>query len=357
MWQTVKLGDIAELYQPKTITKSEMTEDGAYPVYGANGIIGRYDDFNHDGEQLVIGCRGSCGEVNITSGKCWITGNAMVVKPNANVLLNFLKYFLLQREVTNAVITGTAQPQITRKSLAPIQLYLPPIAEQKRIVTKLDAAFAEIDRAIEMSRTAKSSARNLVNATVQNALSNAKFGWQIHKLEDISENLDSKRIPVTKSLRLAGNTPYYGASGIVDYIDGYIFDEDLLLISEDGANLLMRTYPIAFPVSGKTWVNNHAHVLRFSDSETQKWVELYLNTIDLSEFISGMAQPKLNQKKLNEIPIPLPSKLTFTDVLNLVNTSKMTGEKLSAVYMAKEVLWENLKSALLVQELQPSEAA
>ena len=86
----------------------------------------------------------------------------------------------------------------------------------------------------------------------------------------------------------------------------YIFDEDLLLVSEDGANLLARTYPIAFPISGKTWVNNHAHVLKFEDACTQKFVEHYLNSVSLDSFVSGMAQPKLNQKALNSIPIPLP---------------------------------------------------
>ena len=72
MWKTAKLGDVAKLYQPKTITKKEMSDDGEYPVYGANGIIGRYNCYNHEDSQLVIGCRGSCGEVNVTQEKCWI---------------------------------------------------------------------------------------------------------------------------------------------------------------------------------------------------------------------------------------------------------------------------------------------
>ena len=92
----------------------------------------------------------------------------------------------------------------------------------------------------------------------------------------------------------------------VDYVDDYIFDEDLLLVSEDGANLLARTYPIAFPISGKNWVNNHAHVLRFENMATQKFVEYYLNSIRLDDYVSGMAEPKLNQKMLNSILITLP---------------------------------------------------
>ena len=131
-------------------------------------------------------------------------------------------------------------------------------------------------------------------------------GWETKNLGDICENLDSKRVPVTQSSRKAGIIPYYGASGIVDYVADYIFDEDLLLVSEDGANLLARTYPIAFSITGKAWVNNHAHVLRFAESTTQSFVEYYLNSISLEPYVSGMAQPKLNQKSLNSINIPIP---------------------------------------------------
>ena len=125
-------------------------------------------------------------------------------------------------------------------------------------------------------------------------------------MSDIAINLDSKRKPVTKSARDTGSIPYYGASGMVDYVSDYIFDGDYLLISEDGANLLARSTPIAFSVSGKTWVNNHAHVLQFQTYAERRFVEFYLNSIDLSPYISGGAQPKLNQANLNRIPIPVP---------------------------------------------------
>jgi type I restriction enzyme S subunit len=131
--------------------------------------------------------------------------------------------------------------------------------------------------------------------------------WEVKPLGKVAENLDSQRVPITSSDRKAGSIPYYGASGIVDYVDGFIFDEELLCVSEDGANLVARTYPIAFPISGKTWVNNHAHVLRFDNPYRQKFVELYLNLIKLDDFITGMAQPKLNRTMLDRIPIPFPS--------------------------------------------------
>lgn len=126
-------------------------------------------------------------------------------------------------------------------------------------------------------------------------------------LGELAENLDSKRKPITSGLRDAGDIPYYGASGVVDYVKNHIFDGDFLLVSEDGANLLARNTPIAFSISGKTWVNNHAHVLKFDTYAERKYVEYYLNSIDLTPYISGAAQPKLNKKNLESILIPNPS--------------------------------------------------
>ena len=131
---------------------------------------------------------------------------------------------------------------------------------------------------------------------------------QLLSFEEVEwKKLDSRRRPITSGLRQRGSIPYYGASGIVDYVKDYIFDGDFLLVSEDGANLLARNTPIAFSISGKTWVNNHAHVLKFDTYAERKYVEYYLNSIDLIPYISGAAQPKLNKKNLESIPIPNPS--------------------------------------------------
>jgi len=133
-----------------------------------------------------------------------------------------------------------------------------------------------------------------------------KSKWPTRNLAEISENLDNLRKPVTKSARDSGDYPYYGASGIVDYVSDFLLDDTVLLISEDGANLKSRVTPIAFTATGKIWVNNHAHILKFSDLGLHKIVEVYLNNIDLTEYITGQAQPKLNQGNLNSIRIPFP---------------------------------------------------
>jgi type I restriction enzyme S subunit len=189
-----------------------------------------------------------------------------------------------------------------------------------------------------------------------------KEDWEIKRLGEVCENLDNKRIPITQNKRTKGKIPYYGASGIVDYVSEYIFNEELLCVSEDGANLLARTYPIAFSISGKTWVNNHAHVLRFNNSSTQKFIEIYLNSIPLDEYVSGMAQPKLNQAMLNKIPIPLPplpeqqrivsildecfaaiDKAKANAEQNLKNTKELFESYLKEVFEEKREGWEEKK--------------
>jgi type I restriction enzyme S subunit len=131
-------------------------------------------------------------------------------------------------------------------------------------------------------------------------------GWPVKTLDQIATNMDSQRIPITKADRVGGEYPHYGASGIVDFVADYIFDGDTLLVSEDGANLLARSTPIAFPASGKYWGNNHAHILKFDDMATQRFVEHFLESIPLDEYITDAAQPKLNQRALNSIPISVP---------------------------------------------------
>ena len=126
------------------------------------------------------------------------------------------------------------------------------------------------------------------------------------QLGKLAENLDSMRKPITSNSRESGKYPYYGASGIIDYINDYIFDGDFLLVSEDGANLMARNTPIAFSISGKNWVNNHAHVLKFKTYFEQKYVEYYLNNISLKPYLTGAAQPKLTKSSLENLIIPNP---------------------------------------------------
>ena len=211
---------------------------------------------------------------------------------------------------------GGVRIRIYYRDLARLSIRLPPLPEQKKIaecLSSVDELMAAQARKVDALKTHKKGLMQQLfprEGETQPRLRFPEFqiaeDWVVKPLGKVAENLDNQRRPITSSDRVEGTVPYYGASGIVDYVEGFIFDEDLLGVSEDGANLVARTYPIAFPISGKTWVNNHAHVLRFENACTQKFVEVYLNSIKLDDFITGMAQPKLNKAMLDKIPIPYP---------------------------------------------------
>lgn len=147
-WETVPFLDACDAYQPRTISKSELVPDGAYPVYGANGVIGRYDQYNHEDPQLLITCRGAtCGTVNVSQPFSWITGNAMVVDGTKSGLsLAFLREYFAKGFDFTTVISGSAQPQITRQSLAQLRMPVVDENQQREIVRRIETAFAKIDR-------------------------------------------------------------------------------------------------------------------------------------------------------------------------------------------------------------------
>jgi len=207
---------------------------------------------------------------------------------------------------------GGAQGGINQDFLSNIKFDCPSeLDKQVEIADEIQSQLARVEIIRQAALKQKEAAKALQSAILREVFpwqagESLPSGWKWEKITDISKNLDGKRIPVTEKVRKKGDIPYYGASGIVDYVQDYLFDEELLLVSEDGANLVMRTYPIAFSISGKTWVNNHAHVLKFEDKNTQKIVQHYINGLDISDYVSGAAQPKLNQENLNRIKIPVP---------------------------------------------------
>ena len=132
--------------------------------------------------------------------------------------------------------------------------------------------------------------------------------WKECKLGDIAEILNHVRVPLSAMERVKkqGNFPYYGASGIIDYVDDYLFDGEYVLISEDGENLKSRKTPIAFKASGKFWVNNHAHIVQGKKPFLNDLIVYFFKNLDLNEYITGAVQPKLNKANLLEIPFYLP---------------------------------------------------
>ena len=186
------------------------------------------------------------------------------------------------------------------------EIPLPPLEEQHRIVARIEELAARIEEARGLKHTTLDETVNFWKVLSRIA---RKTDFPIRALDELVEFLDGRRIPLSESQRAGrkGSYPYYGASGIIDYIDDYIFDEKLLLLSEDGANLINRSTPIAFIATGKFWVNNHAHVLRpLPNMVNIRFLAYALSDYDVSIFNFASAQAKLNQSNARRIAFPLP---------------------------------------------------
>ena len=253
----------------------------------------------------------------------------LVLRDDNNVFdKRFLYYYLSSKttyEKFKSLAVGGVVNNLNSEMVRNVDVPVPNKDEQVEVADLMDKLSSVIDdRKKELNlldNLIKARFVELFGDPVQNP-----FGWKKKRFDEICENLDSRRKPITSSDRVVGVYPYYGASGIVDYVEDYIFDEDILLVSEDGANLLMRSTPIAFSVSGKVWVNNHAHVVRFKKMCLQKYIEILFSLIDISDSITGSAQPKLNQAKLNAMEFPIPDKdrlEKYLSFLDKVDKSKV----------------------------------
>lgn len=262
-------------------------------------------------------------------------------------LHKYLAYFYLSGGTTEMQSYTIGLRNLDYNRYLQIDIPIPSKKDQQRIVEILDAEFAKIDALRANAMKSLQAAKDLFQSALKQELQ-PKEGWVNDTISNISENLDYKRVPITKKDRDCGIYPYYGASGIVDYVSEYLFDEDLLLISEDGANLVARSTPIAFSISGKVWVNNHAHVLRFPSIELQRFVEYFFANYNLSSYITGTAQPKLTQKALNSIIIKYPP--TLAEQTRIVSRLDQLNERCKTLqenYDRTITLCEDLKQALL----------
>jgi type I restriction enzyme S subunit len=369
-WRWCYLSEVSIIQEGPGIRKHQYAEQGIQFLTVTNILEGAIDLEKSkkyiSKEQYKAYCHFAIKKGDIVtacSGATW--GKSAIFDSNENIILNtstlrlrFFNdlgcnkylYYLTKadffKKSLSEYITGQ-QPNYGYFHYSKVQIPLPPLSKQKCIVAILDEAFAAIAKAKAATEKNLQNAKELFESEVQSIFRQKGDDWEDKRLNELSINLDSKRIPITKEVRSSGSIPYYGASGVVDYVADYLFNEDLLCVSEDGANLLARTYPIAFSITGKTWVNNHAHVLKFDSFISQRFVEYYLNSIKLDDFVSGMAQPKLNQAMLNKIPIPFPSINEQESIVSRLDLLRIETQKLEVIYRQKLVNLEELTKSTL----------
>jgi type I restriction enzyme S subunit len=328
-------------------------------------VLIRYTISRDDVYISIAGTIGAVGLVPDHLHEAHLTENAAkVVLQSAEINPKYLCYWLASpssKSVIAASTIATTQPKLALFRIERIPFPFAPRPVQDRIVSEIEKQFTRLDSGIAVLRRVQANLKRY-RAAVLKAACEGKLvpteadlarqegrtyetgaqlldrilierrqkwngkgkykepakpdltkpslpdGWVCASVEQITDNFDGRRVPLksTERDKRSGPYPYYGASGIIDDIDDYLFNGEYLLIAEDGANLLSRSTPIAFKASGKFWVNNHAHIVQTAGGIPLAYLGIFLNGQDLKFFITGSAQPKLTQAALNRIFVPLP---------------------------------------------------
>lgn len=310
------LGKITTILRGVRVVKSQLNDTGAYPVYqNSMTPLGYYEKSNCPANTTFIIAAGAAGKIGYSPVKFWAADDCFYIDCSIDLNSRYVYYALLcQQKYIDSRVRLASIPRLSRSVVENIYIPVPPLPIQEEIVRILDK-FTELTAELTAELTKRKQQYQYYRTKLFTYCDNI----EVVPLKEWAINYDSKRKPVTKGNREAGIYPYYGASGIVDYVKDYIFDGDFLLISEDGANLLARNTPIAFSIAGKSWVNNHAHILKFDNIILQKYVEIYLNSIDLTKYISTAAQPKLTQDNLNKIMIPKPNYQEIKRIVSILD--------------------------------------
>ena len=327
-WPTAALGDLCQINIGRTPSRSVLAfwEGGDHP-WLAISDMGRSKEIRTTKEGITEAAIDACnmrlvnpgtvlfsfklsiGKVGIASVPLF-TNEAIASLPilDSGILCEEFLIHALEK-VSQKLVGDRAAMGMTlnKASLAEIQIPLPPLEEQRRIAAILDET-AELSCA---NRRRQDLLRAFPLSVYRQMFGDPRHNpslWPVFQLGEICLNEDARRVPVKSSDRKAmqGRFPYYGASGVIDHVDDYLFEGQRLLVGEDGANLIARSSPIAFIADGKYWVNNHAHVLSENGKAKLRFLEYYFALVDLKPFVTGSAQPKLTRSALDSLPVPLP---------------------------------------------------
>lgn len=313
--------------------------------------------------------------VALAGNELTVNQDIKVLRPVEGITPQFAFYLLKSfgGEILSACSKdGTTVQSIDSEKLEAFPLPLPPAAEQTHIAAKLDELLAQVDtlkaRIDGIPTLLKRFRQSVLAAAVSGRLTEEwrvmqsnggpqcgglelPPGWSEVSLGSYVINYDSDRKPISAKERESrkGNYPYFGATGQIDKINGFTHDGEFVLVGEDGANLLTRVKPIAFLAQGQIWVNNHAHVLASPTGNSNSYLAIYLNTLDITPWVTGSAQPKLNQKNLNEIPIRIPPPSEQTEIVRRVEQLFAFADQLEARVKAAQARIDRLTQSILAK--------
>ena len=363
-WEIKKLGEVCEMYQPKTISTKEMVDDGQYPVFGANGIIGKYDKYNHEEPQLLITCRGAtCGSVNISEPKSWINGNAMVVRPKDHSIdLKFLEYLFRGGIDLSKTITGAAQPQITRQSLIPIEISYPKsLPEQQRIVAILDETFSAIDKAKANAEQNLKNAKELFESYLQGVFEKKGNGWEEKKLGEVYDVRDgthdspkyhNQGYPLVTSKNLKNHKLTFDNIKFISETDYLNINKRSKVDVGDVLFAMIGTIgnPVVIEDEPNYAIKNVA-LFKVGNNQNSYFLKYFLDSKQTIEKMmrdaKGTTQKFVGLGYLRSFPILVPPLKEQQTIVRQLDTLRIETQKLESIYQKKILLLEELKKSIL----------
>lgn len=313
-------------------------------------------------DEIILATRINPGKPIVAKIETAINQDLKVVKPKIEINTKYLFYGFktIQKEVEK-LSSGTTVLGINLNNLKSIKLNIAPLPEQRAIVAKIEALFSSLDQGIADLKKAQDQLKIYRQAVLKKAFegeltkewrirnSYTTDSWGTLTFGEATDNFDGKRKPLSRSVRsnFQGIYPYYGACEHIDNVKEYLFDGTYMLIGEDGANLLSKMKPLSFIVEGKFWVNNHAHVVQPKEGVDICFLNLQFNSLQINEYVTGTAQPKLNQRNLNKIPVKIPPIEEQLEIVKQIDSRLTVCDKLEQSIEESLVKAEALRQSIL----------
>lgn len=313
-WEERKLSTESTITAGGDIDKSKLKEFGEYPIFANaltnDGIVGYYDSYYRvEAPAVTVTGRGDVGHAKARKVNFTPVVRLLAVKSNHDV--DFLENAINNHKV---LVESTGVPQLTAPQLGNYKIFFPTGEEQEKIGSffkQLDDTIALHQRKLDLLKEQKKGYLQKMFPKNGEKVPELRFegfadDWEERKLSDIADRFDNLRVPITASDRKPGDTPYYGANGIQDYVEGFTHNGEFILVAEDGANDL-KNYPVQY-VNGKVWVNNHAHVLQGKKTITDnKFLMNAIKNFNIEPFLVGGGRAKLNADVMMKLNILLPT--------------------------------------------------